>query len=472
MPRRISDALDVDHDRLRQEGVFDGFLNIDSRFYVDPQLVRIANARALSNSYRRLEDYFDNILTVLAHSDEQGDPFWKEAHRRLQFPEPEHIALGYGVDSPAGSGIGKGLARQLTDTALQIVDAGIDDPAIFELVGLFEPQFGADRISDMVIQIIRDDLLRYTTDVSDDLELETVIIPEFDQENPLPVDPDSEQPIVLLPAEILTPLPVADDWSDVDVVAEHNAELRSRVNELVGDSWRDASEKLTKKDLRATLLRYPDLLRDLIRQYREKDPQRYDFEADPKGELIWYEAALNWTSDHPLSLSGYRPVTGDSLLEVVRIICNKFGTLIENNGLYRLLYESNGDKKHERAAQLLFYGVADAYCEANNLDLSREPNAGRGPVDFKVSRGYAAKVNVEVKLTSNTHLRHGYEKQLPAYNAAEDTEHSIYLVIVNTESDDAIEDLREIRRSALQQGRRAPEIVNVDARPKPSASNI
>ena len=80
-------------------------------------------------------------------------------------------------------------------------------------------------------------------------------------------------------------------------------------------------------------------------------------------------------------------------------------------------------------AQLLFYGIADAYCEANGLDLSREPNEGRGPVDFKVSRGYSAKVSVEIKYASNSKLLEGYARQLPAYNAAERTDASVYLVI-------------------------------------------
>lgn len=65
------------------------------------------------------------------------------------------------------------------------------------------------------------------------------------------------------------------------------------------------------------------------------------------------------------------------------------------------MYDSTGKSKHESAAQLLFYGVADSYCAANNIDLSPESNAGRGPVDFKLSRGSTDKVIVEVKLTSN-----------------------------------------------------------------------
>ena len=37
--------------------------------------------------------------------------------------------------------------------------------------------------------------------------------------------------------------------------------------------------------------------------------------------------------------------------------------------------------------QAIFFGVADSYCDANNIDLTKEGNNGRGPVDFKLSRG-------------------------------------------------------------------------------------
>ena len=116
---------------------------------------------------------------------------------------------------------------------------------------------------------------------------------------------------------------------------------------------------------------------------------------------------------------------------VVGRICSQYKTLIEDNGLSNLLYDSTGKSKHESAAQLLFYGIADSYCAANNIDLSPESNAGRGPVDFKLSRGSTDKVIVEVKLTSNPQLKHGIEKQVPIYMAQEKTKKAIYLIIDN-----------------------------------------
>ena len=61
--------------------------------------------------------------------------------------------------------------------------------------------------------------------------------------------------------------------------------------------------------------------------------------------------------------------------------------LIENNQLSKLLYNSDGTRKRESAAQLVFFGIASSYCAANDLDITPEANSGRGPVDFKFSKG-------------------------------------------------------------------------------------
>ena len=59
---------------------------------------------------------------------------------------------------------------------------------------------------------------------------------------------------------------------------------------------------------------------------------------------------------------------------------------VEHGNLWEELWASGSPKK-ERAAQLIYYAIADAFCKANNLDISPEANMGGGPIDFKFSRG-------------------------------------------------------------------------------------
>jgi hypothetical protein len=109
-------------------------------------------------------------------------------------------------------------------------------------------------------------------------------------------------------------------------------------------------------------------------------------------------------------------------------------------------------------AQRLFYAVADAYCEANNIDLNREPNAGNGPVDFKLSTGYKGRVLVEVKQSNNSHLINGFEEQLPEYENSESTDESMYLIVRVSESHSSIKSVLSLRDRKVKEGKKVPQV--------------
>jgi hypothetical protein len=469
--RRYSDVFGVSHEGLESEGALDAFLDVDSPLHVDPYLLRDASAPELTDSHQHFTQYFEEVFRLLVASRRDYDPMYRSAVSRLHFPELPNVALGYSKGSRSGSGIGRHLALQQTRTASQIVEAGIMDPVIFELVGLFEPGIGADRVSDMTIRIVLPDLLDFSQRVAGNLGIVSHQFTYRGESYALPYDPGTGRPVVLVPSELLRHLPIAQDWSDIDYVCQYNEQLRRAVNEVIGSTWKDATNnrRVSKRELKATLLRYPDLLEDLVTQYTAKSPEHYDYDRDPVGIFTWHEAGQQYADQYPLDLGVDYVRTAEELLEVVRAICRHFRRLVESNGLNRVLYV-DGDLRHERHAQLLFFAVADAYCEANDLDLSREPNAGRGPVDFKVSRGYRAQVNVEVKYSSNTHLRKGYTTQLPIYNEAERVHHSIYLIIQTTDTTTVVDELMALREDQLNEGLRAPEIFLIDGRIQPSAS--
>lgn len=158
-------------------------------------------------------------------------------------------------------------------------------------------------------------------------------------------------------------------------------------------------------------------------------------------------------------------------LPVVIAICNKFRKHMEDNALCRLLYHK-GKLQHERVAQDLFFMIADMYCELQNFALSREPNAGAGAVDFKISKGYSDVVTVEIKYSSNPNLISGYTKQLTAYNKAERTSRSVYLVLRTDDSISKLNKLGKVCEDYLATIPKIfpPRIFVIDARIKPSAS--
>jgi len=88
----------------------------------------------------------------------------------------------------------------------------------------------------------------------------------------------------------------------------------------------------------------------------------------------------------------------------------------------------------------------------------------------KISKGYKAKVCVEVKYSSNDIIK-GYNFQLPTYNKAEKADRSILLVIRNNQNDELkLKKLQEIQKNALAKNPHSPKVIIVDARIQASAS--
>ncbi|MBP6303189.1 MAG: hypothetical protein KBG24_12690 [Bacteroidia bacterium] len=469
MPRKISTILNVESKDLNKKGAFDGFIDIDSRLHIDPSLLEVSKIKEFKNSKKSFDKYFLEVLTIIKSSKNENDVFWKEAHRRLQFKEIGNTALGYSDEGTDGNAIGPKLALQILQTVSQIVEAGIVDPIIFELVGMFEKGVGADRISDMTVNLLFDNFALYSNRVAKELNapLKLFNIKETDYE--LPFDPETGREIILVPKSLLNNLPIATDWDDIDRVCKYNDSLRRKVSKIIGKSWKSAT-RVSKVELKRLILQEPELLKDLITQYKSKPRSSYDFQNDPLGELIWAELSEKAPQKYPLDLNNYRPVTAENILEIVKKICEQFTNLIENNGWFEYLYDNTGKLKPERAPQLLFYGIAEVYCIANNLDLSRETNAGIGSLDFKISKGFQAKVNVELKYSTNTSLVNGFQTQLPAYNRAEKTDTSIYLIIQTKRSNKNIEALKKIADSSIRKGERVPEIMVIDGQKQQSAS--
>ena len=157
--------------------------------------------------------------------------------------------------------------------------------------------------------------------------------------------------------------------------------------------------------------------------------------------------------------------------EIVRVVqdtISQFKRHVEKGNLWEELWAGNKPKK-ERASQLIYYAIADAFCKANDLDISPEANMGGGPIDFKFSSGYTARVLVEMKRSGGT-VVHGYEKQLEFYRAASQTDFAVFVVIDYGDIGNKLVEIRRIRDERLKNGERASEIVVIDATKKASAS--
>lgn len=160
-----------------------------------------------------------------------------------------------------------------------------------------------------------------------------------------------------------------------------------------------------------------------------------------------------------------------SICAVVEEIIAQFRFLIEHRRLSEELFY-HGRPRPEKSGQRFFFAVAYAYCKANNIDLTPEADTGNGPVDFKLSAGFAGRVLVEIKLSTNSKLVTGYTKQFERYRTAEETAAGYCVVLDVGQMGQKHERLLEARNAAVLAGQRVSPIEIIDGTRRKSASKL
>ncbi|MFA6992302.1 MAG: hypothetical protein WC269_03420, partial [Candidatus Gracilibacteria bacterium] len=166
---KISEFHCVDAMLFRKFGVFDAFIGVDSRFFVDPFLFEQTEIPEFLTARAKIKEHYRQVMVLLSSSKYKEDVAWREAKKRLRFKEFSAASIGYGSKTNKGNAIGPKLALKLANTAAEIICLGVDQPEIFELVGLFEKDYGPDRLSDMTINILIENFLSYSARICREL---------------------------------------------------------------------------------------------------------------------------------------------------------------------------------------------------------------------------------------------------------------------------------------------------------------
>lgn len=469
-PKSFSEHFGISSESIDRLGILNPMLNIDTKLFIDPILLDASGRQEISqqatNSFNL---YFEDVIKLLGASRTRGDLPWRTARARFRIREVRATCLGYGVSGIDGYAIGPDLAEKLTATAKEIVDLGITDPNLIKLLPLLEEGIGPDLISDLTASVILKDLYKLTESVCRKMRVPTQKFRLGDEAFQLPLNPFAELPVVLVPRDILRALPIATDWSEVDDVVSHNAALRQRVNALIGAIWQRTTRRERKELLRRRALESRSGFETLLEVIGNVDASPYDLEGDPKGLVTWHKVRESIANLYPLELRLTGPQDAQAAIEIVRAIIERFRVLIEAKGIWKDLWD-DGKPRSEKNSQMIFFAVADAYCHANNLDVTPEAETGAGPVDFKFSRGYAIRIIVEIKHSNSSRLITGYTNQLETYSAAESPVCAFYLVMDVGMLGRRAERLMQIKNSKPEGRQLTSEIVFVDARRRPSAS--
>lgn len=468
-PLLFSEYFKISAQELDKAGLIDPFLTVDTQLFVDPVLLEKSSIKIISvDGYKSLKKHFEHVVRLLTISKKEGDVAWKAAQIQLSLREPPANGLGYGKSDRPGASRPEEIRDAILRTTKEIIELGSSDPEMISLMGFFEEKVGPDTISDLTSRIIEPQLATLTNEfcnafgvpVKNSRAAPDIALPHYTSAN------GKERAIVLVPSDVVRELPVANDWSDIEAAINANAAIRARVSAFLASIVRPTVTD-RKDAIRAAAFHSAKLFDTFIAAIKEHATY-----YDPNNDALGYyklREILRSKAEEFKSDTKYQVNEGvDEIKRVVNDTLEMFKHHIEKGNLWEALW-IDGRPKKERAAQLLYFAITDCFCKANDIDISPEANMGGGPIDFKYSKGYDARVLVEMKRSSGT-VVHGYEQQLEIYKDASRTQHGIFVVLDYGDLGDKLTRIHEIRNQRLKRGEPASDIVVIDATPKASAS--
>ncbi|MEJ7784719.1 MAG: hypothetical protein WKF96_07945 [Solirubrobacteraceae bacterium] len=478
----FSDHYEVTAATLEDYGAFDISLVSDLPLFVDPFLL-------FNSKDPVFQGLHSDVLKYLLFLRDEAVPDLDEGliDSWYRFKEVKQNWFGFTHFGNGGAGLGADFARSLHGALGTILsDFGnerITKSTHLEKLTLIGSGVGKDAISDFTTNLIKSFLCEYTEtfarDHIDPAKCATFRVEraKFDYETKswatvkyvLPQLGDDF--VLLTPVDMLTRDQTWINRGDMIKRVPHlplaisNRELRSKVSLYLRQQLgRKPSAEQKVRAAMATVRQFPELIDVYIRLKENEgdkarsvsaekvDATRQEFVEQIQQALTALAAKTSfydspWTTYH-------------ECLVRVRL----FKTWMEDQDGYQLFNRKGVHFSNEKELQLAF-GLVWGGTE---LDVNREVNNGRGPVDFKASYGAGDKSLIEFKLASNSQLKRNLEQQVAIYEAANQTDASVKVIVSYTSQQErrVKKILRELELDTDE------SIVVIDARAdnKPSAS--
>jgi hypothetical protein len=467
---------------------YDPVLSEDTPLYVDPLLVFGDDDPLFADARQNVVGFFALCRDLIRQDNGQHGRAWNKALRLLTFPEPVEFALGLAMGSPFGSGTDEHFAVQMAE-ALDVISHVLERPVDYvESFALFVPGLGVDRISDIFCNILKAHFVRYTEQVcaAHNIAGEPVAVRHSawnasgarwtDLRRHLPVSPVTDQAVLLVPERFLQDIPLRITTEGFYNWAEANQGHVLR-EDLNFDLAEDISRTERSSRGHRLAMRRPDIAFTYVDDIAEHaDPAPYDVDGDPDLLVGWHETGRAASAAITAHSSPLVQPQQDDFHAWLGTLIDRFQHAVEDTDLWRTFWNDALTRhRQEKIVQAVAGVLWAVQCEHANVDISREANMGRGPVDFKFSAGWKQRALIEVKLLSSRKLQQGALAQLPQYLTSERITSAYYVCVGFTDAhldETRLAAVRATCRSYQEQSGRTVTPRFIDARPKQSASKL
>ncbi|MBQ7555353.1 hypothetical protein IJS98_02725 [bacterium] len=485
----FSDFFDISEDVIEAYGAVNISLINDLPLFIDPFLLFNSEDEQL----RAIHDEMISYLKFLQiQSEGNKEPTAGMLKAWYLFSEVKQTWLGFSLDGHAGRGLGRdfayGLHRGLGSIFKSFGKETITKAPHMEKLCLISSNVGRDKISDFTTNFAKKYLLTYTEKFArenlDPSQCKDLTIPKvyFNYETRTWVPqkyylPYFENDYVLLtPKCILTRddtfINRSDMLRNLQTIAPSvddetlRFELDQYLSSILGTG--DKYPTKTEKDRAAEilLLKHPELIDYYVKYKEDHEKEATSVSKEQVSEVeLMFQTQLTGLVDLLKNKTGFYETVPDAHEESLRRV-KYLKQVIEDQDGYRFFYVNGKPVKRESDLQVMFrltwYGTP--------LDVNREVNNGRGPVDYKISYGKKNSTLVEFKLASNSKLKQNLEKQVDVYKTASETDRAIKAILYFTDAE--YEKVTKVLNDLNIIG--CPDVILIDARNnnKPSASNV
>ena len=472
----FSDFFKVSRELIETEGFFDISLLNDLPLFIDPFLIFCSEKEEYQELHKDIIKY---MVYLRDFSNQCPNPSKEALAARYCFPEVKQNYLGFCEDGNSGSGLGTDFALALhtglKDIFMDFGNEEITKSPHLEKLCLIKDGVGKDCISDFTTNLIKHYLLEVSQNFAQTY-LDPSLCKEFKNIPHVCFDYDMQvwkagtfylpcfnnDFVLLTPSDILvrseTWINKRDLYSQVPFIGASMPDpvLRYQVNEYFTSFL---SKKPTQKEktnaAHKTVIQFPQIVDHYIRakEDNEEGAVQGGIQEVRRVSQVFISQLQNIV-DQLQKQTKFYEITVNSYDEAMqRVLYLK--QVIETGDGYRWFYD--GDKPIRREADLhIMYKLV---CYDTVSDANSEVNNGRGPVDFKLSRGRRDSTLVEFKLTRT--LKKNLEKQVAIYKDANNTDKAI--IVIMFFSDEELKKTISILNELGLTGN--PHIVTIDARP-------
>lgn len=482
----FSDHFNVDPAVLEAYRAYDISVVTDTPLFIDPFLL----FNSEDDKYQALHEGMLEYLRFLkekasAPLDDASIQNW------FAFREVKQNWLGFTEDSNAGHGLGKKFARDLHVAFGGVLkDFGtetVTDSGHLEKLALVSDGVGRDTISDFTTNLIKHFLCTYTEKFAqehiDDELCDTFSVTRASFNYVTEswatrryVLPRLGKDFVLLtPMDILTKddtwINRSDMFSQFDLLPEAlpDAQARAQVVHYFNRALvKDPTSKQRREARAKTIRAFPELADYYIALREENGDAARETSLDKaKGTQVLLRDQVKLAARDIATKTTLfdKPWTSyDEACEAVGI----FKHYVEHQDGYRVINRGDSSGFSKETDVQAFFGLL---LQSSWFDVNREPNNGRGPVDFKISASSIDKTLIEFKLAKSSSLARNIKKQLAIYEKANKTNQSVLVIIAYTEAE-----LAKAHNAVAAAGKLptnvTKSIVVIDASNKASASTV